>query len=226
MRKQKLKTFSSIKSSARGTKTQKKEVILKAERNLFGHMIIASQCRNLHMKDVLAHPLVRLPWALSNPDGSLWKIRLLLQENWRNQHQPLKILENTMHALLIEWALSRVKGDGKTFGENSNAVLNQALHEGRNSMRIDVIFDVDRKTSIKNAERCSRGSASSTQWKNIATGHKVMQWRKLLSIADSKTALIKFIVDQWKLTENRVKLQNKQLIATCGETCYCLSQET
>lgn len=52
-----------------------------------------------------------------------------------------------------------------------------------------------------------------------------MQWRKLLSNTDSKTALITFIVDQWKLAENRVKLRDKQLFATCGETCYCLSKK-
>lgn len=73
MRKQNLKTFSSITTSARVKQAQKKEVVLKADRNLFGHMIIASQSRELHIKDVLAHSLGPLLWALSNPDGSLRK---------------------------------------------------------------------------------------------------------------------------------------------------------
>lgn len=113
--------------------------------------------------------------------------------------------------------VQKLKGDGKTFGEIAGSVLNLALNDGGNSKRTDVVFDVYWKTSIKNAERCSRGSASNTQWKNIAPGHNVVQWRKLSSNTDSKTALIKFIVDQWKLAENRVKLQDKQLFATCGE---------
>ncbi|KAL2098309.1 hypothetical protein ACEWY4_007516 [Coilia grayii] len=105
------------------------------------------------------------------------------------------------------------------------SVLNQALLEGRNCARIDVVFDVYRKTSIKNAERSRRGSGGSTQWKNIAPGHTVMQWRKLLSDAESKTSLIQFLVNQWKQEESRAKLQGKQLMTSCGETCYCLSEE-
>ncbi len=108
--------------------------------------------------------------------------------------------------------LQKLKGDGKTFGEIAGSVLNLALHEGRNSKRIDVVFDVYWKTSIKNAERYNRGSASSTQWKNIAPGHNVVQWRKLLSNTDSKTALITFIVDQWKLAENRVSFRTSSYL--------------
>lgn len=36
-------------------------------------MILVAESRQLHMKDVLAHPLGPLPWALANPDGSLQK---------------------------------------------------------------------------------------------------------------------------------------------------------
>lgn len=121
--------------------------------------------------------------------------------------------------------VQRLKGDGKTFGAIAGSVLNMALHEGENSTRIDVVFDVYRNTSIKNAERCHCGSTGSTQWKNIAPGHSVVQWRKLLSNPESKTALIRFIVDQWKLLENQMKLQDKQLFATVGETCYCLRKK-
>ncbi len=62
-----------VETSTRVKQAQKKEVDLKADRNLFGHMIIASQSRELHIKDVLAHPLGPLPWAL--------KSRWLIAEN-------------------------------------------------------------------------------------------------------------------------------------------------
>ena len=73
MTKQNLKTFSSVnakKACGRGTA---KEVALKAERNLFDHMILVAQSRQLHTRDVLAHPLGPLPWALANADVSLRK---------------------------------------------------------------------------------------------------------------------------------------------------------
>ena len=48
-------------------------VVLNAYRNLFSQMIQVTESRGLDMKDVLAHPLGQLPWALANADGSLRK---------------------------------------------------------------------------------------------------------------------------------------------------------
>lgn len=227
MTRQNLKTFTSVKTSVRMKQGQKKDVILKADRNLFGHMIMASQSRNLNIKDVLAHPLGPLPWALSNPDGSLRKTNkaALARELEKSVASVEEIGENTACIIDGMSLVQRVKGDGKTFGEIAKSLLHQALLEGRNSARIDIVFDVYWKTSIKNAERSGRGSGGSTQWKNIAPGHNVVQWRKLLSNSESKTALIQFFVDQWKLAESRAMLQDKQFITTCGETCYCLNEE-
>ena len=36
-------------------------------------MLIIAQSRQLHMKDMLSHPLGPSLWALVNGDGSLWK---------------------------------------------------------------------------------------------------------------------------------------------------------
>ena len=72
MKKLNLKTFSHIKKTKR-SQAQSKDIALKADRNLFGHMIIVAQNREFHMSDVLAHPLGPLPWALANEDGSLRK---------------------------------------------------------------------------------------------------------------------------------------------------------
>ena len=71
MKKQKLKTFSDVytkKVTCRG-----KEIVLKADRNLFGHVIVVAQTRKLEMKKILSYPLGPMPWALANADGSLRK---------------------------------------------------------------------------------------------------------------------------------------------------------
>ena len=47
--------------------------MLKADRNLFGHIILVAQSRELHMRNMLSHPLGPVPWALANVDGSLRK---------------------------------------------------------------------------------------------------------------------------------------------------------
>ena len=70
--KQNLKTFSNMKAK-KTTGKSNKEIILKADHKLFGRMVLIASSRNLHMQDVLKHPLGPLPWALANCDGTLKK---------------------------------------------------------------------------------------------------------------------------------------------------------
>lgn len=80
------------------------------------------------------------------------------------------------------------------------------MQEGGNRKRRDV-FDVGQKTSVKNAERCSRGSAISPQWKYISQGRGAAQMDRQQNNRDNV------------LHSVEVKLQDKQLVSTCGETC-------
>ena len=48
-------------------------VVLKADRNLFSHMILVAESRSVNIEDVLAHPVDPLLWALANVDGPLRK---------------------------------------------------------------------------------------------------------------------------------------------------------
>ena len=69
---QRLKTFKDM-SKKQVVKASGKEVILKADRTLFGRIILVAQGRNLHMEDVFTHPLGPVPWSLCTPDGLLRK---------------------------------------------------------------------------------------------------------------------------------------------------------
>ena len=67
----KLKSFQTNKVK---TKTSTgKEIILKADKNLFSVMTIVAQSRRLGMREVFSHPLGPVPWSLSTADGSLRK---------------------------------------------------------------------------------------------------------------------------------------------------------
>ncbi len=50
-----------------------KEISLKADHRLFGHMVLVALSRKLDIREVLQHPLGPLPWALANGDGTLKK---------------------------------------------------------------------------------------------------------------------------------------------------------
>ena len=47
--------------------------MLKADRSLFGQIIVMAKGRNLQMEDLLSHPLGPLPWALSTRNSFLRK---------------------------------------------------------------------------------------------------------------------------------------------------------
>ena len=57
----------------RKVKCKGKDIILKADRKLFGHMLIIAQTRQLDMKEVLSHPLAPITWALAIGETSLRK---------------------------------------------------------------------------------------------------------------------------------------------------------
>ena len=54
----------------------------------------------------------------------------------------------------------RLKEDGKSFAHLTDAALTIALHEGTDSARTDIVFDVYSDESIKNAEKYNRGSTA------------------------------------------------------------------
>ena len=119
--------------------------------------------------------------------------------------------------------IHKMKGDNSTFEEVALQLLASILRNAEGSERIDVVFDVYQETSIKAAERTLRGSESGLCFTNISSGHRIQQWRRLLSCGISKTKLISFIVDKWKEPHNRKKLHEKVLYVTCGDLCYRIS---
>lgn len=207
-----LKTFNHM-NKKKVSKAKSKEVVLKADRNLFGHMVIVAQSRQLHMSDVLAHPLGPLPWALSNGDGSLRKTnKAALARDLEKNVSPAEVIPEPSACIIDGMSVvQKMKANNKTFAQLAESVLFVVLHEGAQSLRIDVVFDVYLETSIKDAERCNRGSSSAIQFKNIAPGHNIQQWRKYLCSSRNKTSLIKFLVEEWKLPKHREKLHDKTL---------------
>ena len=178
MTKMNLKTFSHIKKKS-SSKTKEKQVVLRADRNLFGHMILVAESRQLHMSDVLSHPLG--PHALANADGTLRKTnKASLARELEKMTSPAEFIPAGSATIIDGMSLvQRMKGNEQTFSQLSETILSIVLHEGGQSERIDVVFDVYKPMSIKEAERTNRGSEEGMEYRNIAPGHTIKQWRKL-----------------------------------------------
>ena len=116
---------------------------MKADRSLFGRIIVMAERRNLKMDDILSHPLGPLPWALSTPDGLLRKTnKASLASNLQKNVAVSDELQANSASVVDEMNLvQRIKGDQATFGDVASSVFLMALREGSQSNRIDVVFE-------------------------------------------------------------------------------------
>ena len=82
-----MKSFSALKSKKMVAKD--KEIMLKADKNLFGMMAVISHSRNFDMKEVLSHPLGPIPWSLATADDTLRKTnKAVLSNNLEKESTP------------------------------------------------------------------------------------------------------------------------------------------
>ncbi|KAJ8416846.1 hypothetical protein AAFF_G00327240 [Aldrovandia affinis] len=63
------------------------------------------------------------------------------------------------------------------------------------------------------------------QFRNIAPGHNIQQWRKFLCSPSNKASLIGFLVEEWKGPKQREKLKDKALYVTCEQLCFKITKE-
>ena len=125
--KQRLKTFSTIGTKTAPTKGQ--NVVLKADRNLFSQMILVAESRSVNMKDVIAHPLGPLPWALAHSDGSLRKTNkaALARELEKNVY-PAEAIPTPSTCIIDGMGLVQMmNGNNKTFAQLAESVLAMVL---------------------------------------------------------------------------------------------------
>jgi len=215
-----LKTFASIKQKVT-KKTSNKEVILKTDHKLFGHMLLVASSRKIEMKEVLQYPLGPLPWSLANCDGTIKKTNkaALARKLEANVSSAEEITQPSASIIDGMSLIQKTNGDHMTFDELADQVLANVMRAAGSSQRVDVVFDVYKQLSIKDPERTTRGSDTGIRFTNIISGHKIQQWRWLLCCGASKTKLIQFIVEQWQEPHRRQKLGEKTMYVTSGETC-------
>ena len=67
-----LQTFANVNKRT-SVKVKGKDMIVKADRNLFGRLLVVAQNRKMDMKNVMKHELGPIPWSLASVDGSIYK---------------------------------------------------------------------------------------------------------------------------------------------------------
>lgn len=216
-----------MKKTMRLNKGTPKEIVLKADRAVFGQMIVIAEVRDLSMREVLSHPLGPIPWSLASIDGSLKKTtKASLAKDLQKDIPAVDNLPSDNTCIIDGMAMvQKLKPGITTFKEVANILLAMALREGVSSKRVDVVFDDYRETSIKNPEREKRGAENENCYRDIRPEHKVPQWKKFLANPENKKQLIQFVVNQWRGECCRKRLGEKRLYATAGEQCYEITAE-
>ena len=190
-------------------------------------MLLVANSRQLDIGKVLCHPLGPIPWSLANCDGSLRKTtKSSLANKLQLLVSPADVVPKPSACIIDGMSqIQRCYGEGKTFGQVAKEILNMCLRDGYESDRLDVVFDVYKKKSIKSCERLTRGSDQGIGYKVIKPEVKVTQWRRLLASQMTKTVLIEFLVMQWKTQECINILGEKEFVTTVGDTCFRITKE-
>jgi len=147
------------------------------------------------------------------PDGTLRKTnKTALAKRLKKVLSPVERLPENSSTVIDGMALvQHLEANHMYFSDVSKLFLT-ALCEGGSSGRIDIVFDVYRSESIKNAERVNRGAFSGISFRTIAPGHIVKQWRNFLCSPENKTRLIEFLVSDWSKEEKRLQLKGKEML--------------
>ncbi|KAL8619632.1 hypothetical protein ACOMHN_019687 [Nucella lapillus] len=228
MKKASLKTFGSAAKKRKTKYSDGRSVILKADRWLFGRMILMGQSRNLNMKDLMCFPLGPHPWSLATPDGSLRKTnKAALATNIKKDAQLQDSLAAHSATIIDGMALvqtAKFDGQQPTFDEIADRIFSMAIREASLSTRLDIVFDTYKPLSIKYNERANRATTG-LQVQIVAPGQKIKQWHKFLTLESNKISLIRFLVQEWRNEKYLEMLGHlhKVLFVTCEEQCFRFS---
>ena len=218
-----LKTFASMAVQKTLTSSQKKQLQVKAERNILGQLVMMSQDKDLDLNKLFSYPLSPVPWSIATADGCLAKT---------NKAQLMHVLElevPTAGQSLQQPSDPVVVVDGnallqsmvklpETFGQFAVSVFN-ALPKAR---VVHFVTDSYHTGSIKEIERSRRGSSASQLIGGPMT-KMPREFSAFMHNSDNKRRLIQFLLDQWQDESYAARLANRHVYAVSDGKCYCLT---
>ncbi|GFN98858.1 hypothetical protein PoB_002536400 [Plakobranchus ocellatus] len=156
----KLKTVGSVSKSTQ-IKSAKNVVKIKAERNIFGQLLVLSQEYHIDMEKVLKYPLSPVLWSLSSPGGLPLKTNkatlLHKLENTFNcfESQDVSRQPNTAYIINGNAQLHCLSSGPDTFKD----LAKQAFRSLPQTTSVHFVTDTYKPYSIKSCE-CLRSGAS------------------------------------------------------------------
>ena len=219
IQRQNLETFTSVKKTVK-VKDSSRVIQLIAQSDILGKVFLIQQNRNIDLKAVFCHPLHPVPWALAAGNGELMKT-----DKSKLMHEPEKGMTSSdsvpkpFVSIFDGMALVRkFSCAGLTYNEFADDLLKFAVASSLGSKLMDIVFDVYRESSMKNAERGHR-STGALQFKNIVGSSQIKQWGAFLSNGRNKAEMIRFLVRRW---QSNGKLLGEAVLYVAYDKCICI----
>ena len=197
LKKLKLKSFKNLKAV---TKLRAKDAVIpiKLDRDIFARIALLGQFCKIDMRLVFTYLFVPLPWVLADPYGLPRKTnKAKLAQQLENKVVTKESYPHDATSIHDGMAvLQKFKPPpGATFSVVAECLF--AMLTSNPSKRIDIVFDVCKDISMKNAERSERASGSKgITYQNILPDYQVKNWSKILTVSSNKTELVRFLVGQ------------------------------
>ena len=146
----------------KGIKTtcKNKEVSLRASRSLFPQICIVMHRREIDLKKVFKYPLGPLPWLLAGQNGEIKKTsKVAILHALEKDVEPMNDYPHNHVCSIDGMALIQmIKLSGTTYAKLADELLKAVLARNQKAVKTDVVFDVYRERSIRNAEQVRRSS--------------------------------------------------------------------
>ena len=157
------------------------------------------------MKMLLTYPLGCVPLSLAEANTSLRKTaKSVLLHKIEGNIEPIRSIPKDCAYNIDGMAeLRQLPIPKLSYRELANRLVETILTARKNAKRIDVVFDIYTKNSIKDTER-NRRLKGSLQQKQIVPTSVIKQWDALLSSNDNKNKFISFIVGEWKELHDKI----------------------
>ena len=132
--------------------------------------------RKINLQEVFSYSLGPIPWALAEANGGLKKSsKAKIMHELEKGATSVEQVDAPFVLIFHGMALVRmVKCTGLTYNQFPDNLLKLVVAKSCESKRMDVVFDVYRENSIKNAERGNR-STGQIQFSVIVGSTKITQ---------------------------------------------------
>lgn len=201
-----------------------RDIIIKADRNLFACLLVIGQNCQLDLREVLTYELGPVPWCLASPDGSLAKtnkaaLPKLLEDGIELLQNPPGVTAVIIDAMAILQTMTTIP---EKFSDLTDMVLNRVFTLAGDAKRIDIIADHGQypDISVKNTERTRRGRDGELTIK-ITSPEQLCphQWKKAMFSGKSNTNLMHFLSHEWATARFSEKIHHRSLFVTHGCNC-------